>query len=168
MGGRSGMQNILGDVFDHHAVVYRYANGVRLYAFCRTTAGCYNESSSIIRGTQGTAYPLNGRITGAQEWKYSGPGVNPYVAEQTAFLQSIRAATPLNCGDYMARSTLVAIMGQLSCYSGRDIQWDEVSASDYHLPPKPEDCTWDMQPPTAPDENGVYPVCALPGITKTA
>ncbi|MCC7335751.1 MAG: Gfo/Idh/MocA family oxidoreductase [Pirellulaceae bacterium] len=164
-GGRSGVQHLLGDVFDHHAVVYRYANGVRLYAFCRTTPGCYNENSSIIMGSKGIAYPLRGRITGQTEWKYSGPGGSPYLAEHVAFFKSIREGVPLNCGDYMVQSTLVAIMGQLSCYSGRDIRWDEVTASDFCLAPQPEDCTWDMHPPTAPDDRGVYPVCASPGIT---
>ena len=164
-GGRSGVQHLLGDVFDHNSVVYRYANGVRVYAFCRTTPGCYNEGSSIIFGSKGIAYPLRGRITGQHEWRFSGPSGSPYVAEQEAFFQSIRAGTPLNCGDYMARSTLVAIMGQLSCYSGREVRWEDVSKSDFCFMPKPEECTWDMQPPTAPDDKGIYPVCASPGIT---
>jgi predicted dehydrogenase len=165
-GGRSSSENLLGDVFDHHAVVYHYANGVRGYAFCRTTRGCYHENSSNILGSKGTAYPLRGRIDGENEWKFSGPNENPYDAEHREFIKSIRAGKPLNCGDYMARSTLVTIMGQLSCYSGREVTWDQVVDSDYFIPPKPEACTWDMDPPTAADENGVYPVCAKPGITK--
>lgn len=164
-GGRSGVQNLLGDVFDHHSVVYRYANGVRLYAFCRTTPGCYDEASSIIMGSKGIAYPLRGRITGHDEWKYSGPGGSPYRAEHVAFFKSIREGTPLNCGEYMAQSTLVAIMGQLSCYSGQETRWQDVTASDFCLAPPPADCTWDMQPPTAPDDKGIYPVCASPGMT---
>jgi len=165
-GGRSTSHNLLGDVFDHHAVVYHYANGVRGYAFCRTTRGCYNENSSNILGTKGIAYPVHGRISGENEWRFSGKSESPYVAEHREFLQSIRAGTPLNCGDYMARSTLVTIMGQLSCYSGKEVTWDQVNKSDYYIPPKPEECTWDMEPPTKPDENGVYPVCATPGVTK--
>ncbi len=165
-GGRSGVQNLLGDVFDHHSVVYRYASGIRLYAFCRTTLACYNENSSMIRGTKGTAYPLAGRITGANEWQFRGVNENPYVVEHREFLQSIRDGKPMNCGDYMARSTLVCIMGQLSCYSGKLVTWDQVTNSDYVIQPRPEDCTWDMEPPTKPDENGVYPVCAIPGFTK--
>jgi hypothetical protein len=136
-----------------------------VYAFCRTTPGCYNEGSSVIMGSKGIAYPLRGRITGRDEWKYSGPNGSPYVAEHKAFFQSIRAGTPLNCGDYMARSTLVAIMGQLSCYSGKEVRWETVSQSDFCFEPRPEDCTWEMQPPTAPGEKGIYPVCASPGIT---
>jgi hypothetical protein len=81
-------------------------------------------------------------------------------------MKSIRAGTPLNSGDYMAASTLIGIMGQMSCYSGREVTWEQVKQSDYCLGPKPEDCTWDMEPPTKPDENGVYPVCATPGVTK--
>jgi len=165
-GGRSTSHNLLGDVFDHHAVVYHYANGVRGYAFCRTTRGCYNENSSNIMGTKGIAFPVHGRIAGENEWKYDGPRESPYVAEHREFLQSIRAGKPLNCGDYMARSTLVTIMGQLSCYSGKEVTWDQVTKSDYCISPKPEECTWDMEPPTKPDENGVYPVCATPGVTK--
>jgi hypothetical protein len=141
------------------------AAGIK-YAFCRTTPECYNESSSVILGSNGVAYPLRGRITGSQEWRFSGPQGSPYVAEQAAYLQSIRAGEPLNCGDYMARSTLVAIMGQLSCYSGSEVRWDVVRESNFCLLPKPEDCTWDMQPPTAPDDQGVYPVCATPGVTR--
>jgi len=164
-GGRSTNDNLLGDVFDHNIVVYHYENGVRGYAFCRTTGGCYNENSSIITGTQGTAYPLKGQITGAKPWRFSGKHDNPYDAEHREYIKSIRAGHPLNCGDYMARSTLVTIMGQLSVYSGRQVTWDQVLKSDYFIAPKPEDCTWDMAPPTAPDENGVYPVPAKPGIT---
>lgn len=166
-GGRSGRQDLLGDVFDHHSVVYRYENGVRLYAFARTTAGCYNEGSSIIMGTKGIAEPTKGRIKGQNEWKFAGRADSPYLAEQKAFIESIRSGNPLNCGDYMARSTMVAIMGQLSCYSGKEIRWDQVNQSDFYFAPKPEECTWQMEPPTAPDENGIYPVCATPGITKT-
>jgi predicted dehydrogenase len=166
LGGRSSSHLLLGDVFDHHSVVYHYANGVRGYAFCRTTRGCYGENSSVILGSKGIALPLRGQITGENEWRFSGKGDNPYDAEHREFLKSIRAGAPLNCGDYMARSTLVTIMGQLSCYSGQEVTWDQVTKSDYVIPPKPEDCTWDMEPPTKPDENGVYPVCAMPGITR--
>lgn len=165
LGGRSTSQHLLGDVFDHHSVVYHYPNDVRLYAFCRTTFKCYNENSSIIMGSRGTALPTAGRITGENPWSFSGKADDPYVAEHKEFLTSIRAGTPLNCGEYMARSTLVAIMGQLSCYSGQEVSWEQVANSDYCLPPKPEECTWDMEPPTKPDANGVYPVCATPGIT---
>lgn len=172
LGGRSTCHDrpfVYGDVFDHHTVVYHYANGVRLYALCRTTPNCYNENSSIIMGTKGTAWPLSGRIDGENKWRYSGAGkpVSPYVVEHQEFFRAIRTGNPLNCGDYMARSTMVAVMGQLSCYSGKQITWQQAMASNFYLGPRPEDCTWDMEPPVKPDANGIYPPAAIPGVTKT-
>ncbi len=165
LGGRSGAQNLLGDVFDNHSVVYHYANGVRLYAHCRTALNCYGEYSSIVLGTKGVAYPMSGRITGEQPWTFEGASPDGHQMEQTEFFASLRAGEPLHCGDYMTRSTMAAIMGQLSCYGGKQITWDEANKSDYFLPPAVDACTWDMEPPTKPDENGVYPVCAVPGFT---
>jgi predicted dehydrogenase len=156
---------IYGDVFDHHSVIYHYANGVRVYALCRTQPGCYNENSSIIMGTKGVAYPLSGRIDGQTKWKHQGTNQSPYRLEHERFFKAIRSGNPLNCGDYMARSTMVAILGQLSCYSGREVTWDQAMKSDFCLGPKPEQCTWDMEPPVKPDANGIYPV-AIPGVTK--
>ena len=168
LAGRSStfdLPYVYGDVFDHHSVVYHYANGVRLYALCRTQPNCYNEDSSIIMGSKGIAWPKNGRIDGPNKWRYQGPGVNPYVLEHAAFFKGIRSGEPLTC-DYMARSTMVAVMGQLSCYSGKEITWDQAMKSDFFFPPKPQDCTAEMEPPVKPDEKGIYPV-AIPGKTKT-
>ena len=65
----------------------------------------------------------------------------------------------------MARSTMIGVMGQLSCYTGKEVTWDQVMASDYCYPPKPEDCRDGMAPPVAPGADGSYPVY-IPGQTK--
>ncbi len=165
LAGRSG-EPVFGDVFDHHAVVYHYENGVRVYANCRTTQNCYNENSSTIMGAKGIAYPMQGRIIGETPWTFEGQSPDPYLEEHREFFKSIRDGNPLHCGDYMTRSTLVTIMGQLSCYSGREITWQEAEQSAYVLPPAAEECTWDMAPPTEPDADGVYPVPATPGVME--
>ncbi len=166
LGGRSTSYNLLGDVFDHDSVVFQYDSGVRLYAFCRTIGGCYNESSSIILGSKGIAQVTGRRITGQKPWRFKGKREDGHAVEQREFLASIRAGQPLNSGAYMAQSTLIGIMGQLSCYSGQEVTWKQVTESDYCIAPKPEECTWDMDPPTKPDADGVYPVCATPGLTR--
>jgi hypothetical protein len=38
----------------------------------------------------------------------------------TKLFAAIRSGTPINHGDYMARSTLIATMGQLSSYAGHN------------------------------------------------
>jgi len=108
---------------------------------------------------------MGGRIEGETNWKYPGPGGNPYDLEYKAFFEAIRSGNPLNCGDYMARSSQVAVMGQLSCYCGKELTWDQVSKSNFFYAPKAEDVRLDMEPPVKPDEKGNYPV-PLPGITE--
>jgi myo-inositol 2-dehydrogenase / D-chiro-inositol 1-dehydrogenase len=165
LAGRSTMvEPIYGDVFDHHSVVYEFDKGVRVYALCRTTAGCYDENSSLISGSKGKASILNCRIWGETNWRWQGQ-CDAYQIEHNKLFAGIRSGNPINCGDYMARSTMIGVMGQISCYTGKEVSWEQIMASDYFYPPKPEDCHDGMEPPTKPGANGSYPVPA-PGRTK--
>ena len=165
LAGRSTMvEPLYGDVFDHHSVVYEFGNGVRVYAFCRTTAGCYDESSSLVFGAKGKASLLNCRIWGENTWRWQGK-CDPYQIEHDKLFAGIRSGNPVNCGDYMARSTMITVMGQLSCYTGKEVTWEDVNKSDFHYGPKPEDCHDGMEPPTKPGANGSYPV-PVPGRVK--
>ena len=166
LGGRSSsFDEVYGNVFDHHAIIYEYANGVRVYAFCRTQEKCYNETISIILGTKGRCYPMQCRIEGETNWRYEGPRCNPYDEEHRALFAAIRSGNPINNGEYMARSTLVAIMGQMTCYTGKELKWEQMEQSDFYYPPRPEECTFDMEPPVKPDADGRYPV-PIPGVTQ--
>ncbi len=167
MGGRSTLHGeIYGNVFDHHAVVYEFASGVRLYAFCRTIPGCYNESSSILLGTKGRCNVTRMRIEGETTWQYQGLNRDPYLIEHQVLFKAIRDGNPVNNGDYMVRSTLIGIMGQITCYTGKEVTWDQVAASDFFFPPKPEECRIDMEPPTRVNAKGVYPPAFTPGEAK--
>jgi myo-inositol 2-dehydrogenase / D-chiro-inositol 1-dehydrogenase len=164
LAGRSTMQEpIYGDVFDHHSVVYEFENGVRAYALCRTTNGCYDEDSSLIFGTKGKASIKACRIWGETSWR-SQAQCDPYQIEHDKLFAAIRSGNPINCGQYMARSTMITVMGQLSCYSGKEITWDQINQSEFFYPPKPEDCRDGMEPPTRPDSSGSYPAPS-PGRT---
>jgi myo-inositol 2-dehydrogenase / D-chiro-inositol 1-dehydrogenase len=174
MGGRSTIRGeIYGSVFDHHAVVYEFASGVRLYAYCRTIPNCYEENSSLLLGTKGRASVTRGVIEGENPWKYSGPrmysspNVNPYQVEHDELFKAIRAGKPINSGDYMIRATLMGIMGQLSCYTGKEITWEQINASDFYFEPKPEAVHAKMEAPVLPDKDGIYPVFK-PGETRFA
>ena len=55
-GGRSSSVGpVFGNVFDHHALVYEYANGVKMFAFGRAQTGCHDEVSDYVIGTKGRA-----------------------------------------------------------------------------------------------------------------
>jgi myo-inositol 2-dehydrogenase/D-chiro-inositol 1-dehydrogenase len=165
LAGRSTMtEPIYGDVFDHHSVVYEFDKGVRVYALCRTTTGCYDEDSSLIFGSKGKASLKAGRIWGETNWR-SQTQCDPYQIEHDKLFAAIRCGEPINCGLYMARSTMITIMGQISCYTGKEVTWEQINASDFYYPPKPEECRDDMDPPSKPDASGSYPV-PQPGRTK--
>ena len=165
MGGRSSMtEPIYGDVFDHHSVVYEFANGVRIYAFCRTTNGCYNNSSSVVLGSKGKSSILGCRIWGETDWRWEGR-CDPYQREHDVLFKAIRSGKPVNNGDYMVRSTMITVMGQISCYTGKEVTWDQINKSDFYYPPKPEDCRDDMEPPVKAGPDGSYPV-PKPGFTN--
>jgi myo-inositol 2-dehydrogenase / D-chiro-inositol 1-dehydrogenase len=165
LGGRSSMvEPIYGDVFDHHSVVYQMPGGVRIYAFCRTTTGCYDEASSLVFGTRGSASLMRCQILGENRWRWQGQ-CNPYQLEHDKLFAAIRSGEPLNNGDYMARSTLMGVMGQISCYTGKEISWEQASQSDFTFLPHPEDCHDKMEPPVKPGTDGSYPV-PIPGRTQ--
>jgi len=165
LGGRSSMtEPIYGDVFDHHSVIYECANGVRIYAFCRTTNGCYNNSSSVVLGSKGKASITGCRIWGETNWRWQGR-CDPYQREHDILFKAIRSGEPVNNGDYMFRSTMITVMGQISCYTGKEVTWDQINKSDFYYPPKPEDCHDDMEPPVKAGAHGSYPV-PKPGFTK--
>jgi len=165
LGGRSSMTDpIYGDVFDHHSVVYEFANGVPIYAFCRTTTGCYNEYSSIVLGSKGKADIMGCRIWGETDWRWKGR-CNPHQQEHIELFKALRSGKPINNGDYMTRSTLVSIMGQMSCYSGKEVTWEQINQSDYSYAPKPEECHDGMKAPVTLGDNNSYPV-PKPGVTN--
>lgn len=57
------------------------------------------------------------------------------------------------------------MMGQLSSHTRGEITWGQLTASDFHFPPKPEDCWEDMEPPVKLGPDGSYPGL-VPGLTK--
>ena len=143
-----------GNIFDHFAVEFEYPDGVRVASYCRQTKGCAERVEEKIVGTKGYAFGY-GEIGGAAPWKFEGDEPNPYVVEHADLIASIRAGKPLNEGQRIAESTLCAIMGRMSAYTGRALSWDwAMNASKLDLSPK----VYEFGP------NPVDPV-AVPGQT---
>jgi predicted dehydrogenase len=164
-GRSSSFGEVYGDMYDHNTAVYEYASGARLYALCRTQANCYGNSSDIIMGTKGTCQLGQCRITGETNWQFEGEHNNPYDAEQKALIDAVRSGNPINSGYHMANSTMIGVLGQIACYTGKPVQWDEAYKSDLEYGPSPDGASFETVPPTLPDETGNYPL-PLPGITK--
>lgn len=160
MGGREVRKGPeYGNIFDHHSVVYEYANGTRLISNTRQIPGCKNDISVHIFGSQGTATLTerrNGvRITAPSEWIYREEAKNLYQVEHDELFASIRAGRPINNGEYMAKSTLLAIMGRMATYTGQEITWDMAWNSKEDLTPPRYDWGEIATPPIA-----------VPGVTR--
>ena len=168
MGGRSTLHGeIYGSVFDHHSVVYDFPKGVRVYALCRTIDNCYEENSSLIMGTKGRCDLLGLRITGETNWESSlkKSKASAYDLEHVALFNAIRTGKPINSGDYMVRSTQIGVMGQLSCYTGKAVTWEQMEQSSFFYEPLPENVSMEMEPPVKQGPDGIYPTY-VPGVTK--
>jgi predicted dehydrogenase len=139
MGGRAARTDpMFGNIFDHFAVEYEYPNGVRVLSMCRQTAGAAENVSERVVGTKGRTYSdsSDGYIEGANPWKPAEASPNPYVVEHADLIASIKAGEPLNEGRQVAESCLTAIMGRMSAYTGRALNWDWVmNASELDLTP---------------------------------
>jgi predicted dehydrogenase len=165
LGGRQVKEDPkYGDIFDHHAVVYEYDSGARVFAYCRQQPGCWNSTEDYFYGTKGTCNVLNKyRIDAEKRWRYDGPNCNMYEEEHRALFSAIRSGDPINNGRYMSISTMLAIIGRMVTYTGQAIEWDKAMQSQETL--APASYSWDADPPTMPGDGGQYQV-AIPGSTK--
>ena len=85
-----------------------------------------------------------------------------FKVEHEELFKSIRSGVPL-INDYGAKSTMTAVLGQLACYSGKSVAYEEAMKSDFTFGPK--EASLDMEPPKKPNPDGNYPL-AVPGKTK--
>lgn len=146
-----------GNVYDHFACEFEYANGVKAFSRCRQQNGCDVDVSDTLYGTKGTCQISSHRtsIKGETNWRYKGPGCNMYQVEHDEMFRSIRDGKPINNGGYMTTSTMMAIMGRMAAYTGKTITWDQAWNSKLDLTPKSYE--WgDVE----------MPEVAMPGITQ--
>jgi hypothetical protein len=134
---------------------------------CRTIDHCYEDNSSLLLGTKGRCDLLQLRITGEKNWQSEAPKSkrDAYDLEHVALFQGIRSGQPVNSGDYMVRSTMIGILGQLCAYTGQKITWEQANASNFYYSVRPEEVRDGLQPPVVPGPDGTYPVL-VPGQTK--
>lgn len=139
-----------GHIYDHHAVVYEFANGARAFSHCRQMDGCAGDVTDFVMGTKGTADLMKFTIkAGGETKRYRGEKPSMYRAEHEALFSSIRKGEPINNGDYMCKSTLMAIMGRMATYTGKEITWDMALNSQEDLSPPKYDWTTLPTPPVA-------------------
>jgi hypothetical protein len=146
-----------GQIFDHHAVVYEYADGRKHFHTCRRQKNCANDVSTHVTGTKGRCHVEKGvlyDLTGKVAWKYAGKKNDAFQTEHDELFAGLRAGNIINNSDYMAQSTMVAILGRMATYTGQKITWERALASKEDLCP----ARYEWGPLATPK-------VAVPGIT---
>jgi len=157
MGGRQGpSEPERGQSYDHFAVDYEFPGGVHVLSMCRQIDGTENNVSELFTGTSGQFQSGGFRFTGKSNARVRARGINPYVQEHIDLLESIVSGKPINELRQVAESTLVAIMGRMSAYTGKALTWDQVLNSKLDTFPKHLDMKGRMEEPPL----------ARPGVTE--
>jgi len=158
-----------GEIFDHHAVEFEYADGSRCFSYCRHINGCWSDVSEHVVGTKGTCHVGGGRgehtlrdLRGEVTWKFQGKGKDPYQQEHDDLFDAIRNNKPYNEAENGAHSTMTAIFGRMANYCGKMIEWDEAINSKISVMPK--QFAFDAEAPVKPRPDGWYDH-AVPGKT---
>ncbi len=138
-----------GDQYDNFSVDFVYPNGMHMHSMCRQIDGCTNNVSELIRGTRGYTNCHNEIRDLAGKVLYSYPyplddngeprksvAVNPYDQEHIDLVTCIRNDIPVNEAEATAMSCLVAIMGRVSAYTGKEVTLDEMLNSSMKLGPE--------------------------------
>jgi myo-inositol 2-dehydrogenase/D-chiro-inositol 1-dehydrogenase len=146
-----------GDSYDFFAVDYEYEGRVHMSSLCRQVADCDNNVSEWLVGTEGIAN-CGGQIwdhDGNEVWRHQGEAPSPYVQEHTDLVNAIRTGERVNEAHGVAESTMTAIMGRMSAYTGKAVTWDQVMASDLSMGPDEYDLEADF-------DGGPVPVPGVP------
>ncbi|HOZ47817.1 MAG TPA: Gfo/Idh/MocA family oxidoreductase [Candidatus Hydrogenedentes bacterium] len=142
-GGRTWKPNTekYGDIYDHFSCDFEYENGVRMFSFSRHWNRCAGGVFEEVIGTTGKS---NCQDKGER-------GQNPYVQEHIDLVNSITKAGPYwHQGQEVAESTMTAIMGRMSAYTGENMTFNRALKTDLNIVP------------TEFDFSKEYPVAPVP------
>jgi predicted dehydrogenase len=134
-----------GNIYDHCFADFVYPNGVRMTSHCRQYPNSRDDGvrrvNELVVGTKGRS---NCHDMGRT-------GINPYVQEHIDMVNSILGRGPyINRAMVVAESTMTAIMGRESAYSGLEITWEMVMNSKQDLMPKDPKLQSDFPIPARP------------------
>jgi predicted dehydrogenase len=149
-----------GHIWDHFACVFEWPEGVKLFSYCRQQVGTAQDVSDHVLGSEGVCDVMKHTIRGKHPWHLRvtrGSADDMYQNEHDELFAGIRAGKPINDGEWMSQSTLLAILGRMAAYTGQVITWQEAL-----------NATEDLTPPAY--VFGALPVAAVarPGFTSLA
>lgn len=141
-------RRLTGDQYDMFSVDFVFENDVHVHSMCRQIDGCTNNVSNIIRGTHGvwTNIParkseiidLKGNVIWSWDFekeKQEFKQTSPYVLQLVDLINSIRNNDPISEVDDAITSSLIAIMGRESAYTGQTISLEQLKGMNMNFLP---------------------------------
>ncbi len=152
---RTGME--YGNIYDHFAIEYEYPNGVRIEYMGSQIDGFAGRNEQRVTGTKGSAVLdfRKGEIKGANPYSFTGSSPNPSVQQYKDMIDSIRNGKAINEAVQVAESTMTALIGRMSAYTGKVVEWDW-ALNQSKLDLSPEKMEFVNMPPRP---------AAIPGVT---
>jgi predicted dehydrogenase len=137
-------RRVTGDQYDMFSIDFVYEGGIHVHSMCRQINGTTGSVMERIQGTKGV-WTSNGVITdlqGNELWRFDAEQereefeqTNPFVLELVNWVNHIRKGVHINQAEETTISSLAAIMGRQSAYTGLQVSWDETYNSDMNLLP---------------------------------
>jgi predicted dehydrogenase len=160
-------EELYGNIYDHITAEFKYPNGVHMFSHCRQfprVDHIHQNVSELVVGTKGRSNCRDLSTGSGQDVRagFRDPLESPYVREHIAMVDSIRGEGPfINHAMEVAESTMTCIMAREAAYSGQEITWDEIMASNLDISPKEFDyqARWPVPPLPVP---GVYKFESFP------
>lgn len=138
VGGRAQRRDTkFGHIYDHFAVTLEYADGAKLFSFCRQMEQCAGNVNDHVIGTLGSAQLMEHTVTtrDGKQWEYDGRAKDMYQVEHDELFAGIRAGKPINDGESAVNSTLMALLAREAAYTGKRLTWKELVNSKQNLAP---------------------------------
>ena len=148
VGMGSRLRRVTGNQYDNFSIDFTFENGMHFHSMCRQINGTTPNVSERIQGTKGSTNCKSTvlDLAGTELWKYQYPlkdgkptnnvSVDPYVQEHIDLVTAIRQGKVINEAENTAISTMTAIMGRISAYTGKETTYEEMMNSDLKLGPK--------------------------------
>jgi predicted dehydrogenase len=115
-----------GDIYDQFSCDFEYDNGAHTFSFSRHWNKC---ASAVFEDAIGTKGRSNCTDKGEK-------GIDPYVQEHIDLVNSITGAGPYyHEGKQVAESTMTAILGRMSAYTGQKLRFSRTLEENLKITP---------------------------------
>ena len=153
-----------GNIFDHHAVIYEFANGAKCFSMCRQQDEHAQRRLRLHLRHRRHRHPArheqaqllgDHRREALARSAAQRPRTTCTSRSTTSCSPASASSNPINDGDWMTKSTLMGIMGRMATYTGQEVTWEQALNSKEDLSPKHYAFGPNPVPPPA-----------IPGVTK--